>query len=193
MRQFLILVLVPTILALTGCETTTVRTPTVSNKTAVDYHKSPVRDIAVLPIKVAVTNADDSWLVPAVAIRRSLLKAVVGQKNYVSPRTEWVDQQLEKTPGSAADLNTDAILSVVIDQWDESRIRKNGAIYVGARFQLRDLSQRIIWEYSCHDVRLTSGSRVIQRVEEVRLDAAAGFIRQVVGTMPKKQLARVGS
>jgi hypothetical protein len=52
MRQFLILVLVPTILAFTGCETTAVRTPTVSNKTAVDYHKSPVRDIAVLPIEM---------------------------------------------------------------------------------------------------------------------------------------------
>ena len=193
MRQLLVLVLIPMMVLLSSCESTAVRTPSVTKKTSVDYHKVPVRDIAVLPIEVALPNASDSWHVPAAALRRGILKAVVGLKDYATPRTEWVDQQLEKTPGSAVDLNTDAILSVVIDQWDESRIRTNGAIYVGARFELRDPNNRVLWEYSCHDVRLVSGANKAVRVEQIRADAATGLIQRVVGTLPKKQLANVGS
>lgn len=193
MRRILAVVVVILAGFLGGCETVSPRTPTVSNVTAPDYHKVPVTDIAVLSVEVAIGDQSDAWFVPAVALRRKLLQQIVGRKNYATPRAEWVDEQIAKTPGGLADLNTDAILSVVIDQWDESRIKKTGSIYMGGTFKLVGAGNRTLWEYTCHDVRYSSESSMTPRSEEIRPRAAARFIEQVMGTLPAKRTRTVGS
>jgi hypothetical protein len=143
------------VLACMGCQTAEPRLPNVDMQTVPDYATRRVRDIAVLPVGGVEVTDPGGLVLPSSEIRHFMYQYLIRNRNYATPKLSWVDERLAAGEASARALNTDAILTLEIEQWDASQLGGSGVVYAGGSFKLEDAAGRELWHYRSRDQRIT--------------------------------------
>ena len=152
-----------------------------------DYSTRNISEIVVLPVAIdsVDTTAHNSIRdLPRVEMRRLLRQYLIQQKDYVAPQEQWIDERI----ASAANLETDAILHVTVNQWDTSNLVRRGVIYAGADFQLKSPGgDTLLWTYNCRNLQLPiAGPHGGPKIADSNLTAIRLLTQTALSRIPQK-------
>ena len=172
-------------LALAACVSTEPRQPVIDNVTAANYKEKRVRDIAVLPTEGLEIGAPSGIRLPTPELRHLAYRYLIRFRNYAAPKLEWVDEQIANGASGAKAFNTDATLTISIDQWDASSLAGQGVVYAGATFRLVGVDGGELWHFRSTDQRIAvrpphGGDNTLANLR----DAAKGLVEQALDLMP---------
>ncbi|MCA9320511.1 MAG: hypothetical protein KDB53_07240 [Planctomycetes bacterium] len=151
------LILALPILFLGACQSAPERMPVEEFDGGDELRALAPTDIAVVAVDARATSRDDATVIfrefPSDDLREAARHYLIERKSFAVPTSEWVDGTLAR--GGTADLETDAILEVTVDQWDTEFLAARGVIYAGAEFRLKSSDGKTtLWSYTCRDRQL---------------------------------------
>lgn len=148
------IILLASFVLLASCQSTVVRHTDEDYRATQDFSSLNVTDIVVLPIDLGPAVNGETVVerqVPTRKMRKMIRGYLIEKKNYAAPRESWIDEQI----AANGDLDSDALLSVSILQWDTSSLEKRGVIYATATFELKSPEgDSLLWHYKCRDYQL---------------------------------------
>lgn len=137
-----------------ACQSTEIRHSDEDYRTGDALAALKVTEIAVVPVDMGpavMAESIEERQLPARKMRRMIRKYLIERKDYAAPRENWIDERLSD-PSS---MDTDALMSVSVLQWDTSRLEKRGVIYATATFELKSPDgSTLLWRYTCRDYQL---------------------------------------
>ncbi len=146
--------LVLSLFFLGACQSTEIRHSDEDYRTGDDLERLNVTEIVVEPVDMGpavMAESIEERQLPARKMRRMIRRYLIERKDYAAPRENWVDERLSD-PRS---MDTDALMSVSVLQWDTSRLERRGVIYATATFELKSPDKgTLLWRYTCRDYQL---------------------------------------
>ena len=156
MMRFAITVVTTVLVALLlgACESTEPRQPSVEQELAPEFRQQRVRDVAIIPPTGMQFIAPSGIELPTPEARYMMYIYMIRDRNYASPKPEWVDEKIASGAQTATQFDSDGVLTLDLEQWDASMLGGNGSVYAGGTFKLIDRSGQVLWRYRCTDMRI---------------------------------------
>ncbi|MEZ6195042.1 MAG: hypothetical protein R3F20_04820 [Planctomycetota bacterium] len=168
-----------------GCASPDNRAPDESQSVAENWGQRGIVEIAVLPVSSEVpeeTIPDKAFTFPEDEARHQMRTYLIRERDYAVPTSAFVDQSDPKA------VPVDAELTLVMEQWDSSRLQQRGVVYAGGRFTLRAKGTgEELWTYGCRDKQISvPAPHGGYAVEANMRDASLEFVRQALSRLPRK-------
>ncbi len=181
-----LLLLLTLVTVLGACQSAPLRNPREDYSAAEDYKNRGVADVVVLPIQASTprrSGESDREQLPAAEMRQMVRTYLIQQKDYAAPKSAWIDGRRERSEG----FDTDAVMSVTVDQWDTSSLERRGVIYVSALFELKTEAGEELWRYRCDDMQVAvAGPFGAERTAENVREGARILTETALSRMPRK-------